>query len=523
MDISPSEVTKANNIDTIIGYPQDDLYSTLTDKISGVTWYNDYRTATELTASNSSIIGNWGNGNDFTVYGIWDTETEETYKIKDGLLDTSLVSLNAIDITDVPQNVYITYEKTVSTYYKDPLKIKANSESSEEITRVKITEYNLSADNKSDTEKLMATSLKTVGVSENNIAYGSVTLKNSNTSGTTLPETITRNVLFYNPVVLETTSNIESFNRNHYRLDMDNDITVEITDEDYNKALELFDEIIKIIEGIKGYLKFENSDDRKSFKLGIEEVKYTHCNNQADSEFIQISHYQSFSWISSLFGRSLNTKYGIIEYDNTYINFPRKIINTIILEQANKIIDYINLTLNVTKYKIDHNDVHVERGVWRKYNPYNPYEEGQDGGTCVARQGGRRGPALLRPPIEGPGVPRDGAVRRGDAGKGGQRESPPSLQGTGAHLPHVPRRDEGRGRGGGESPARKDLGKTFVGPGGARGGDEAPLRRDDPREGKAGFGRGKERVGFGREDEKACGKNSGSALSGASCKNRSLP
>lgn len=32
----------------------------------------------------------------------------------------------------------------------------------------------------------------------------------------------------------------------------------------------------------------------------------------------------------------------------------------------------------VTKYKLDHNDVHVERGVWRKYNPYNPYVEGQD-------------------------------------------------------------------------------------------------------------------------------------------------
>ena len=32
----------------------------------------------------------------------------------------------------------------------------------------------------------------------------------------------------------------------------------------------------------------------------------------------------------------------------------------------------------VTKYKTDHNDVHVERGVWRKYNPFNPYVEGQD-------------------------------------------------------------------------------------------------------------------------------------------------
>lgn len=30
----------------------------------------------------------------------------------------------------------------------------------------------------------------------------------------------------------------------------------------------------------------------------------------------------------------------------------------------------------VTKFKTDHNDVHVERGVWRKFNPYNPYVEG---------------------------------------------------------------------------------------------------------------------------------------------------
>ena len=29
----------------------------------------------------------------------------------------------------------------------------------------------------------------------------------------------------------------------------------------------------------------------------------------------------------------------------------------------------------VTRYKSNHNDVNVERGVWRKYNPYNPYVE----------------------------------------------------------------------------------------------------------------------------------------------------
>ncbi len=29
----------------------------------------------------------------------------------------------------------------------------------------------------------------------------------------------------------------------------------------------------------------------------------------------------------------------------------------------------------VTKYKADHNDVDIDRGVWRKFNPYKPYEE----------------------------------------------------------------------------------------------------------------------------------------------------
>ena len=32
----------------------------------------------------------------------------------------------------------------------------------------------------------------------------------------------------------------------------------------------------------------------------------------------------------------------------------------------------------IEKYRISHNDVNIERGVWRKYNPYNPYVEGQD-------------------------------------------------------------------------------------------------------------------------------------------------
>jgi len=41
----------------------------------------------------------------------------------------------------------------------------------------------------------------------------------------------------------------------------------------------------------------------------------------------------------------------------------------------------------VDKYKLDHNDLHVERGVWRTFNPYNPYEAG-NGAT-----GGSGGPA----------------------------------------------------------------------------------------------------------------------------------
>ena len=32
----------------------------------------------------------------------------------------------------------------------------------------------------------------------------------------------------------------------------------------------------------------------------------------------------------------------------------------------------------VERYKADHNDVRVERGPWRKYNPMNPYEEGKE-------------------------------------------------------------------------------------------------------------------------------------------------
>ena len=34
----------------------------------------------------------------------------------------------------------------------------------------------------------------------------------------------------------------------------------------------------------------------------------------------------------------------------------------------------------IQKYKTDHNNVHIDRGVWRKYNPYNPYVEESENG-----------------------------------------------------------------------------------------------------------------------------------------------
>ena len=39
----------------------------------------------------------------------------------------------------------------------------------------------------------------------------------------------------------------------------------------------------------------------------------------------------------------------------------------------------------VTKFKVDHNDVNIERGVWRKFNPYAPRDEaGSTGGGAAA-------------------------------------------------------------------------------------------------------------------------------------------
>ena len=32
----------------------------------------------------------------------------------------------------------------------------------------------------------------------------------------------------------------------------------------------------------------------------------------------------------------------------------------------------------VKKYAVSHNDIEMDRGVWRKYNPYNPYVESEE-------------------------------------------------------------------------------------------------------------------------------------------------
>ena len=38
----------------------------------------------------------------------------------------------------------------------------------------------------------------------------------------------------------------------------------------------------------------------------------------------------------------------------------------------------------VDKFKLDHNDLHVERGVWRTYNPYNPYTSDSESGGGIS-------------------------------------------------------------------------------------------------------------------------------------------
>ena len=40
----------------------------------------------------------------------------------------------------------------------------------------------------------------------------------------------------------------------------------------------------------------------------------------------------------------------------------------------------------VDKFKLDHNDLHVDRGVWRTFNPYNPYDsESELGGGGITQ------------------------------------------------------------------------------------------------------------------------------------------
>ena len=77
----------------------------------------------------------------------------------------------------------------------------------------------------------------------------------------------------------------------------------------------------------------------------------------------------------------MNTPHNENIYDNNVVNQigipPLHFISNSILLSSNNLEKYPEGKL-VTKYKLDHNDVHVERGVWRKYNPYNPYVEGQD-------------------------------------------------------------------------------------------------------------------------------------------------
>ena len=39
----------------------------------------------------------------------------------------------------------------------------------------------------------------------------------------------------------------------------------------------------------------------------------------------------------------------------------------------------------IEKYRVDHNDVNVDRGVWRKFNPYNPYKEDDNNGGGMSQ------------------------------------------------------------------------------------------------------------------------------------------
>ena len=75
-------------------------------------------------------------------------------------------------------------------------------------------------------------------------------------------------------------------------------------------------------------------------------------------------------------GRALMTPDELRRMDNDLCIIYEKGIKPI---KANKYYYFKYPTAKIVeRCKIDHNDVHIERGVWRKYNPYNPYVEGQD-------------------------------------------------------------------------------------------------------------------------------------------------
>ena len=94
---------------------------------------------------------------------------------------------------------------------------------------------------------------------------------------------------------------------------------------------------------------------------------------------------QGKSESDQIMGRALMTPDELRRMDNDLCIIYEKGIKPI---KANKYYYFKYPTAKVVdRYKVDHNDVNVERGVWRKYNPYNPYVEGQDesgvgGGTA---------------------------------------------------------------------------------------------------------------------------------------------
>ena len=85
---------------------------------------------------------------------------------------------------------------------------------------------------------------------------------------------------------------------------------------------------------------------------------------------------QGKSESDQIMGRALMTPDELRRMDNDLCIIYEKGIKPI---KANKYYYFKYPTAKIVeRCKIDHNDVHIERGVWRKYNPYNPYVEGQD-------------------------------------------------------------------------------------------------------------------------------------------------